>query len=330
MSEKISRFKFDAIDLKLLYELDCNAFQSLSKIAKKLKTKRDVLLYRIKRMEKEGIIKGYIALIDYGKIGFMAGVIYLKYQHENDKIKNEILDYFNSEPKIWWVNSRDGNFDLGAGFWFRNLKEFRKAQIEMMKKYLFYFKEMKSRIYTHILQFPRRYLSKNFQDLPPVSISTEADKMTDDTDDRILSILSKNARMPYTEIATIANLSAAQVHYRIKNMKKNRVILGARPMIDRSMLGYRWYKVDFYLDDCSIMDKLKAYLLSHLNTVYVYEAVGGADIEVEFEVKNPEELSKIIGQIKNKFQNAIRYTEFYEFTKEHKLIYFPQASHFSQ
>lgn len=57
--------------------------------------------------------------------------------------------------------------------------------------------------------------------------------------------------------------------------------------------------------------------------IYQYDTVGGADVELEFEVRHEDELVGIINKIKEKFTDAIRYVEFYRFTKEHKIIYFP-------
>ena len=47
----------DEKDKKLLYLLDLNSRESESTLAKKLKTSKQVINYRIKRLSSEGIIK---------------------------------------------------------------------------------------------------------------------------------------------------------------------------------------------------------------------------------------------------------------------------------
>ena len=59
----------DVKDRKILYELDFNSRQSNSKIGKKVGLHKNVVNYRIKRMEKSGIISNYYTMIDTFKIG---------------------------------------------------------------------------------------------------------------------------------------------------------------------------------------------------------------------------------------------------------------------
>ena len=56
--------QLDLKDRKNLYHLDLNCRQSNTQIGKKAGLSRQVVEYRIKRMEEEGIIKGYWTNID--------------------------------------------------------------------------------------------------------------------------------------------------------------------------------------------------------------------------------------------------------------------------
>ena len=60
--------KLDIKDKKILYELDMDARQSISSIAKRVGLSKEVVNYRIRRMEKEGLIDGYYAIIEYSKL----------------------------------------------------------------------------------------------------------------------------------------------------------------------------------------------------------------------------------------------------------------------
>ena len=50
-------YKIDLKDRKILYELDLNCRQSNTRIGKKVGLKRDIVSYRIKRLQKQGVIK---------------------------------------------------------------------------------------------------------------------------------------------------------------------------------------------------------------------------------------------------------------------------------
>ncbi|GBC74921.1 Leucine-responsive regulatory protein [archaeon HR06] len=60
----------DELDRKILKELISNARQSFREIAKKLRISVGTVVARTTKMEREGIIKGYTALVDHEKIGY--------------------------------------------------------------------------------------------------------------------------------------------------------------------------------------------------------------------------------------------------------------------
>ena len=59
----------------------------------------------------------------------------------------------------------------------------------------------------------------------------------DDTDRKILSFLTRNARMPFLEIARECGISGAAVHQRVHKMETNGIISGSRMTVKPSRLG---------------------------------------------------------------------------------------------
>ena len=64
-----------------------NARQSFREIGKKIRLSKEVVNYRIRNMEREGIIKGYYSLINMSKLGRFCNVFYIKF-------KTLILKYY--------------------------------------------------------------------------------------------------------------------------------------------------------------------------------------------------------------------------------------------
>ena len=62
--------KFDYYDKKILFELDKDARITTSSLAKKIRKSKQFVDYRIKRLEQEKIISGYISVIDYSRLGY--------------------------------------------------------------------------------------------------------------------------------------------------------------------------------------------------------------------------------------------------------------------
>lgn len=59
----------------------------------------------------------------------------------------------------------------------------------------------------------------------------------DSVDQKILSFLVKNARMPYLEIARECGVSGAAIHQRVKRLENNGVITGSRLLVKPQALG---------------------------------------------------------------------------------------------
>ena len=60
----------------------------------------------------------------------------------------------------------------------------------------------------------------------------------DALDKKILSILSKNARMPYKDVAAECGVSRAAIHQRVLRLMEDGVILGSSFNVNPASLGY--------------------------------------------------------------------------------------------
>ena len=60
----------------------------------------------------------------------------------------------------------------------------------------------------------------------------------DNLDKKILSILSKNARMPFKDVAMECNVSRAAIHQRVQKLMDNGVITGSGFDVNPKSLGY--------------------------------------------------------------------------------------------
>ena len=59
----------------------------------------------------------------------------------------------------------------------------------------------------------------------------------DQIDQKILSFLVNNARMPFLEIARECGVSGAAIHQRVKRLETNGVITGSRLLVKPQALG---------------------------------------------------------------------------------------------
>jgi Lrp/AsnC family transcriptional regulator for asnA, asnC and gidA len=75
----------------------------------------------------------------------------------------------------------------------------------------------------------------------------------DSLDRKILSILTKNARAPFLEVARACNISGAAIHQRVQRLIKLGIITGSQFNVDPKKLGFKTCAfVGIFLDNAAL------------------------------------------------------------------------------
>ena len=84
----------------------------------------------------------------------------------------------------------------------------------------------------------------------------------DSLDRRILSILTKNARAPFLEVARACNISGAAVHQRVQRLIKLGIISGSQFNVDPKKLGYKTCAfIGIFLDNAALFNSVSEKLI---------------------------------------------------------------------
>jgi DNA-binding Lrp family transcriptional regulator len=317
--------KLDLRERKLLYELDVDARQSYSDLAKKLRISKQLVKYKVERLEKLGVIEGYYTMIDTSKLGYTTFRIYVKFRNINHSKKKEMVEYLKGQNAIFAIAELSGRWDLAFLFNVKEIYEFYTYWDSILEKYLEFILDYKIAIYSPIYHYSKSYLIGK-QDISPVRIlGGNRKEPADETDLSILKSMAENARIPIIRLAELLNKSPEGISYRIKALEKNKIIIGYRSLINLSLLGFLTYKVDFRLRKMSEMKRILAY--SHLkqNIYQVNKTIGGETLEIEFQVRSLEELKKCIDGLESEFPDTFEYYDYYIIYKEIKVKFLPEA-----
>ncbi len=320
--------KLDVKDRKILTYLDINARQSASELGKKVRLSKDVVNYRIKRLESLNVIKGYYVVLDISKLGYLNFRVFLKFYNVTPEKEREIIDYLNHHPRVGWLVSVDSHWDMNMLVWAENVYVFKQFWNEFLNHYKNYLEDKWISVITEMVLYTRGFLLEEGEKYEPnmliVGGSPEIVNL-DDSDLKILKVIANNARMPLVDISRKTNLSAKVVEYRIKNMVKKKVILGFKVLINLDLLRIRYFKVHLTLQNMTPAKEreLMTYAQLHPNIYIVDVAVGGADFEIEILVKSSDDFHKIVNDIKRRFAGIIRNIESYNYFKEYKWVYIP-------
>ncbi len=317
--------KLDQIDNNILFELDRDARRSVKEIAKILKLKRDTVAYRIKQLEQNKIISSYYTVIDYSKLGYTLMRLYLKFQDTTLETEKSMIDDLISSKYNFTVYKTEGDWDVALGFLVKSLEDFNNYYLSFKEKYRKYINSQSQAIFLDHIQYFRNYLVEDkLKDYSSYSTGKYKKIDFDKTDIEILKLISKNAKINLLVLAKKLNLTSMAISYRIKQLEKNKIILGYRALIDYSKFGYEYYKIDLEIEDVTKLKQLQNFAKHHDNIVFENRTIGGSDFEFDAELKGYESFYKLIEEIKTKFPGIIRTYKYYKARKIYKYVYFPE------
>ena len=101
----------------------------------------------------------------------------------------------------------------------------------------------------------------------------------DSTDKKILSILMKNGKATYAEVAKAVHVSGGTVHGRMKKMEEMGVVKGSNITIDHTKLGYDIAAfLGIYLNKSSLYDEVSEELKQIPEIVAAHYTTGNYSI----------------------------------------------------
>lgn len=318
--------KVDKKDKKILYQLNINSRQPISKIGKKVGLPKNVVIYRIKRLEEKGIIKNYYTLINPFKLGYNIFRMYFSFQYTTPETKKEIVKHFLKNKSVGIVHTTEGGYDLVIYIYVKNLDEFYTFWTETLNKYRDYFSKQILSIY-----FKEHIYNTSFL-LEEMSVAKKIDILTDKTkakidklDFQILKLIAPNARMPTSEIGKKIKSPPTTIANRIKKLIELGVIEGFKTNIDYTKLGYTWYKVDIELKEYNRLQQIVNYLERNPQFAGIDVTIGHVDLEIQFYLKDINHLHEIMEDLSTKFKNAIKSYKHITVIKTHKYEYMPKS-----
>ena len=321
--------KLDLKDKKILYQLDLNCRQSNNQIGRKVGLSKEVVNYRIKRMQDLGVIKCFWSAINSLKLGYYAFRIYINFLDVSPNIKNEIIRYFKNYKHVWTLQTAKGPVDLGAILWVDDIYKFNQFWDKTLDKYGNYFEKYGVSILTQVNCLKKSYLisdNYNKMDREFYTISCIGEPVTiDKIDYQILNEIAINARISLLTLAKKLNSSSQTINYRIKNLITKGIILAFRVDIDISQLGLQNCMIDMFLKDHTKGKKIEDYVKGNPYVENIMDmTIGWCDLNFELLVKNINFLTQIIDEVDRRFPGAIRRTNFWMARKVHKERWLPE------
>ena len=143
----------------------------------------------------------------------------------------------------------------------------------------------------------------------------------------ILKYLANNSRIKITDLAKKLNVSVTVIRYRLKQLEKNKIIVGYKYALNPKLLNYETCKA--FISFKNVTEEKRKRLINYCklnqNVINIVLTIGSWDMEVELEVEDFEQYYKIINDIQEKHNDMIKSYESVLLSSEPKQSFVPGA-----
>ncbi len=322
--------ELDNKDSKILRILTEDARIPLKKIAKKVGVSREVANYRIKRLEKLGIINRYIAKVDMTKFCQNSYGIFLRLTNTSQTNLKKLIKFLVNNPLTMWTATMSGEWDIATTFLTKSSSDLNNFLINLetlagknLKEYglLTYIREIKNTFEDLFPTEKRKIRKETFLMKEFYNKNIKLDKI----DKKLVILLSQNAKLTNRELSKQVKLTEEGVRQRIKNLQKTGIIRGFRTLINIYKLNLELYYVlmKFNRINDKIEKNIEIYFKNNPNVYYCARVVGKYDLKACVTAKNRIHFHKILSDIRNQFSDNLKDFSTNIIFEEHKHTYLP-------
>lgn len=302
----------DSYDKKLLHELDKDATLSLKELSKVVRKSKQFVSYRLKRLENEGLILGYSAVVDVTAIGFFCFRVYVDLQHMTQESTVKFVKRIQHFPEVVQVNLLRGRYDVALYVVVPELMQFRELWDKILLEYKSQIKSHLVFTYAPIYNFSKPF-TKNFRLRSVKGIGLAKSQTINSSDWKLLELYSKNVRRPYLELATELGVSSYYVKKRITDFISQGIISGTGIDLNPHVIKNKFYTISLSLVSMDVLDNLYKYCSSQKQVYQINRVIGGDDFEIKVMIKDKEELLDLIDRIKKRFLGKIKDDSYFSF-----------------
>ncbi len=303
----------DKLDREILQQLEFDSRQSNASIARKTKSNKVLVNYRIERLEKNGIISGYSYVSNQIILGKISFGLLIKFNDILFEEVEQLIKKMKSIPQVSWVKAIDGRWDIIVVIIEKDITSFSIVLEKFfsicgshIKEYNFYI-DYEGEVFGHdyLYDNPKRSSLKYGSGKSP-------DLKEDEVD--VFESLKKSPRASLLEIANKLHRTYDTIKSKYVRLISEGVLLGCVPILNIKLLGYSEYLCLF--NTATSQDQLKQLIkyCSENNQIIRYsKCLGHFNLILNIHCKNSLELKKTLYEIRSKFPNLINSYEIISF-----------------
>jgi DNA-binding Lrp family transcriptional regulator len=299
----VQPIKIDMHNRKLLQHLAADCRLTATELGKRLRLSREVVGYRIKRLQEAQVIQQFTIAPNYKKLGYRLYRILFLLDERDQKQHPTFISFISSHPNTVSVVEYSETWDIAWEFICKDIDEFDAIARTTESKFSAIILQMEK--YVTITTYTAGMFPVSAQPKRKTAMGTGN---IDATDLHLLSTLATDAKASSYTIGAALKLSSDTIIHRMRSLQDRDLLEGYTTVINLAALGYAWhvYAIEFSPYTEKDEAKLAEYVAKHPNILRAVKVLGTWEILLDVVIETPEQYHTLAKEIKNLFANIIR------------------------
>ncbi len=314
---------FDQLDKKIMSELDLNAREPATSIAKKIRASKETVNFRINRLVERKYIRLFYTIFNASRIGYLYYMAFITLNGATAENEKKIISYIRNDKICSNLRVCEGPYDLMFTCIVKSPGEF----YDFMKRFKAEFgnfilsKEIHS--VTNISKINQKFqTSGNTLQLSFSTADTTVDGI-DETDIKIMQTLAKDGRTKLVDIANSLGVNPKVVKYRIKRLEKEGIILGYSITPNFDKLGLQFIQINLELKNYSSIPVIMEFFYKTEKCLFIFQLVGKYDLIIELYIENEMALKETMEKFREIFLHQYSHCEIVHVYREYTISWLP-------
>ncbi len=318
----------DLRDRKLAFLLSRNCRTSFHNLGKALGLSPDSVRYRLEKLERQGVIRGYIVVPNTFAQGKVIDSVFVSFRSLSKESEHKALELLNQKDEVVFAYKTQGAWDLVFQVEHKNVFDLHKIMEEFRALcgeekidahfYQAHVGEYKFRQAPEIILGGQKVpdalpaksdasFAKDFLEAPPIELFEQAPAKISESDWRVLNALSGDARVSLTDLARKTGLSVDQVRYKIRGLVREGIIQAFWAVLDLEKFGLQRFDLLVKLKsmDAKAKERMKTYFLNHPHVVRAILAFGPYDLWVNLACEDLSKCHQIVQELSERFASHL-------------------------
>ncbi len=317
--------KIDVKDKRILAALDMDARMPFTELAKKVSLSRQVVEYRLKRLQKDSVILGTYPIIDCGVVGYSKYVVAFRLLNITVKEKEELVSLLLKHSYLHSLREVGGNWDLIVTFICKDNAQFDTVFDDIIAEHGDHIRDYDMLLVINQHEFEKVYFDGSerkefFHTMKNLHTSI------DELDQGIIAEFSQKLFPSSLQVGKTLKVTGNTVRNRIKDMVERKILLGFRLATNATLLGKQTHMLFLEMNhpNSEKEKEFHRYLQTLPAVLSVTKYIGKWRYGIQLETENHQQFQELFTTLRGRFSTMISDFQSFPVFRTQYVSYFPQ------